>query len=198
VIAVRAVIMASLNESRYFLEKNARRRAELRDKLDGAARRLGEQKAIGLALATDDKELIERIHALGFNGDSVRIFDLLPLVHVSWADGQIQHNERTTIFSILEERGIEPESDASLLMESLLERRPSETFLGETLDVLRAIVGSEQSASVVDLCARVAEASGGLLGFGSKTSATERELIAKVAGALGETAQQRFRERFAG
>jgi uncharacterized tellurite resistance protein B-like protein len=194
--AILVPIMPSYNESRYFLEKNARRREELREKLDTAARRLSDQRAIAKTLKTEDKELVERIHALGFNGDSVRVFDLLPLIHVSWADGQVQHNERATIFSILEERGIEPESDASLLVESLLERRPSETFLGESLDLVRTIAGSEESATLVDLCARVADSSGGLLGFGAKTSDTERDLIAKVAEALGETAQQRFRERY--
>jgi uncharacterized tellurite resistance protein B-like protein len=188
--------MTSYNESRYFLGKNAQRRQELRDKLDLAARRLAEQHGIAKTLELDDPELVERIHALGFNGDSVRIFDLLPLVHVSWADGQVQQNERATIFSILEERGIEPESDASLLMEALLERRPSESFLAESLFLIRSVAGAEGQAGIVDLCARVADASGGLLGFGAKTSDVERQLIGKVADALGDTAQERFRERY--
>ena len=186
----------SYNEERYFLEKEARRREELRAKLDAAAERLQEQQGIASTLETNDEELVDRIHSLGFNGDSARVFDLLPLVHVSWADGQVQRNERATILAILEERGVEPGSDASLLMQSLLEKRPSETFLGETLAVLQRLAGDQKGATVVDLCARVADASGGLLGLGNRTSSDEHALIGKVAEALGDTAQQRFKEMF--
>lgn len=190
-------VAPSYNEQRYFLAKNAQRRQELRAKLDAAAKHLQERADIASALSVDDHEIVERIHALGFNGDSARVFDLLPLVHVSWADGKVQGNERAAILAILEQRGIEPDSDASLLIESLLEQRPSETFLGESLAVLKALVGDrgDQGAGIVDLCAQVADASGGLLGLGSRTSAQERDLIAQVAGALGQTAEARFYER---
>ena len=175
------------DKDRYFLAQHAERREELRAKLNAAADELAQRADIAETLKVQDAELIERIVALGFNGDSARVLDLLPLIYVSWADGRVQHDERATILAVLEERGIEPESDACLLVESLLEHRPSETFLGESLSVLRALTASEteKPETLVDLCFRVAEASGGLLGLGNRTSPAERDLIAQIAEALG-------------
>lgn len=185
------------DDSEYFAERNSERRAQLRAELDAAA---GQLEGIVGALRLSDQELAERIHALGFTGDSARVFDLMPLVHVAWADGKIQRNERATILAIVDQRGIERDSDAFLLMEALLEQRPSETFLGETLAILQALLDQkpEEGASLVDLCLSVAAASGGLLGLGAKTSAEERELIERVADALGDGAKARFRERLSG
>ena len=186
-----------IDKDRYFLAKHSERREALRAKLNAAADELSQRTDIAETLKVQDAELIERIVALGFNGDSARVLDLLPLIYVSWADGRVQHDERAAILAIVEERGIEPESDACLLVESLLEHRPSETFLGESLSVLRALTASEteKPETLVDLCFRVAEASGGLLGLGNRTSAAERDLIAQIADALGESATAHFKAR---
>jgi uncharacterized tellurite resistance protein B-like protein len=181
----------------YFADDTAPQRESLRLELDAAARRL---QSTSKTLKLDDAELLSRIRALGFDGETAEVFDLLPLVHVAWADGKIQRNERTTILRILEQRGIEPTSNAHLLVESLLEQKPSETFMGETLAVLQALIGEqpEQTKSLVDLCHQVAEASGNLLGLGARTSARELELIERVAEALGTGAHARFQERLRG
>jgi hypothetical protein len=188
---------SSSNESAYLKAETSNRREALREKLESAAQRVGTRGAIGETLAVNDTVLLERIHALGFTGDSARVFDLLPLVFVSWADGKIQHGERVTILELLSSRGIEPGSDAALLMETLLEQRPSESFIAETLTVLQAMTSDRltDGGSVVDWCLEVARASGGLFGLGEKTSIEERALIEQIAAALGETAEQRFRER---
>jgi tellurite resistance protein len=131
------------------------------------------------------------------SGDSARVFDLRPLVFVSWADGKVQQGERVTILELLSNRHIEPGSDAALLIETLLEQRPSESFIAETLTVLQAMTRDRltEGDSVVDWCLEVARASGGLFGLGDKTSPEERTLIEQIAAALGETAETRFRER---
>src|SRR5262245_3358395 len=119
------------DESEHFLEATSSRRIELRDKVDEAAGRLAKRRAIEHTAGTDDAAIVDRIEQLGFNGESIKVLDVLPLIHIAWADGKIQKNERELILSILEQRGIPPRSDASLFVESLLEARPSETFLAE-------------------------------------------------------------------
>ena len=49
---------------------------------------------------------------------------------------------------------------------------------------------------IVDLCAKVAEAGGGLMAFGAKTTEGERALIGDVAHALGDGAVERFKALF--
>lgn len=184
------------SDSEYFSEDGAKQREAIRERIGASDVAQRERESIAKSLRLDDPALVERIHCMGFNGDSARVIDLLPLIHVSWADGSVTRNERALILSILEERKIERDSDAWMLVEALLEKRPSETFLAHSLDVLNALLGDERGrvVTLVDLCAQVAAASGGLLGFGDRTSGQERELMAKVAEALGKDAEVRFRQ----
>lgn len=184
----------SANEKLYFAATEAARRQELRAELDEAARRLRKTAA---ALGTDDAAIVARIHALGFAGDMARVFDLLPLVHVAWADGKVQRGERAVILELCEARGIVPGMRSFMLVESLLEERPSDEFLEETLALVRQLAEArgESSSDLIDLCLRVADASGGLLGLGERVSEQERALMQHVAETLGETAQSRFREQ---
>jgi hypothetical protein len=188
----------SYDESQHFLESTASRRAELRERGDVGAERLAKRRAIEASTGTDDATIVDRIEQLGFNGESIKVLDILPLVHVAWADGRIQRSERALILSVLEKRGIPAQSDATLFVEALLESRPSETFLAESLSLLADLAGrtGAKKDDIVDLCAKVAEAGGGLFPFGTRTTDAERALIGEVARALGDGAVERFRTRF--
>jgi hypothetical protein len=50
------------------------------------------------------------------------------------------------------------------------------------------------STEVIELCAAVADASGGFLGLAKRISPEERELIDKIANNLGSVAQAQFRK----
>ena len=67
------------------------------------------------------------------------MFDLLPLVHVAWADGSIQPGERAAILRLLTVRGLGP-GKAFTTMEALLEKRPSAEYLDESLEVLQELL----------------------------------------------------------
>ena len=178
----------SEEEEKYFRTLDADLRRRLRDKMADAATDLEKRRQVASAAGTDDLSVAERVAALGFTGDSARVFDLMPLVHVAWADGTITKRERSAIFRVLEERGIAPESEASAIIASLLDERPTDAFMRESLSVLRDLVGGEESKSrsIVDLCVEVAAASGGFLGIGGRVSDEERSVISEVAQLLGE------------
>lgn len=172
-------------------------RAELRSRIDTGAIKVAKLTSLADAVGTDDREVLDRLTLLGFTPDSARVLDVLPLVHVAWADGKIQPAERAAVLAVLEERNIERASDARLLIETLLETRPSETYLAQSLQLLHLLARSTGAdpTSVVELCTRVAEASGALFGIGSKVTAKERELIARIAKALGSAATDSVMER---
>jgi hypothetical protein len=136
-----------------------------------------------------------RIAALGFGGDAAKVFDLLPLVHVAWADTSIQAGERAAILNLLKLRGVGP-GDAWTVMETLLEERPSQAYLDVSLDVLKELLAErgDDGRTIVGLCILVAEAAGGFLGIGT-VSKVEREAIAKIAERLGSRAQEEFHAR---
>lgn len=173
-------------EETYFKQLEIEKRRKLREKLEAAAHELAEKHAIAQSLATSDLGLAERIKALGFSGATAQVFDLLPLVHVAWADGTVQKGERAAILKVLEVRGVPQGSEGFELLESLLEERPSDEYMSESLAVLKELVGQGGAKpDVVALCEQVASSAGGFLGIVGKVSDEERKLIDEIAGHLG-------------
>ncbi|MEM6291750.1 MAG: hypothetical protein AAGA54_10810 [Myxococcota bacterium] len=193
--------MSSDEEDVYFQQQEQDQRAELRHKMAMAAKELEDKRSIAGSVATDDLEVAARVKALGFDGDSARIFDLLPIVHVAWADGKIQRGERSAILKILESRGIERGSEAFRTMESLLEEKPADSFMRESLSVLRDVTGGlgDRSASIVDMCIKVAASAGGFLGLkiGQKIGDNERKQIESIVASLGPDASSSFKNDLA-
>ena len=172
-------------EDAYFRKQDEQLRRRLRDQLSTAAGELSERPA------TDKSTLAARIVSLGFGGEKSRVFDLLPLVHVAWADGSVSRQERAAILDVLADRGIVHGSDAFLLMETLLEERPSDEFMRQSLAILKEVVGSARAANTVELCMRVANASGGFMNVGN-VSIAERGRIQAIAEQLGPAAREAF------
>ncbi|MFY0531259.1 hypothetical protein [Nannocystis pusilla] len=105
-----------------------------------------------------------------------------------------QPQERTAILDVLRGRGIQPGTEAFRTVESLLEERPSQAFLDQTLAVLKEAVGGARAANIVDLCVQVAGASGGFLNMGT-VSDEERALIEQIANQLGGPAIAEFNKQ---
>ena len=182
-------------EEQWFHEKEARRRAELRRELERKAAEEQKKREIAGSLGTDDESVIERIRALGLDSDVVPILHLLPLVLIAWADGSVSIAERKAILAAVEAHGVEPHSKAAVFIASLLESRPSDTLLNEVLAILKDVLAARglHPTSLLEACQEVAEASGGLLGLGNKVSGEEREVILKIARALGPAIDEKVR-----
>ncbi len=170
-------------EDAYFRKQDQELRQKMRDQLTAATGNLD---------GRGDLSIAERIQALGFSGARARVFDLLPLVHVAWADGSVSRQERAAILDVLKARGIAPGSEPFILIESLLETRPATNFMKESLAVLRLAVGDARAENIVEMCLRVASASGGFMNIG-RVSEEERDLIEVIAKQLGPAAQDAFR-----
>jgi uncharacterized tellurite resistance protein B-like protein len=181
----------SIDEESHFLPDTEGRRVALRARLDEASERAKNRRAIADTVGTEEPPLLDRLEQLGFTGDSARVIDLLPLVHVAWADGKVDRRERAAVLAVVDHRGIAKDSDACLLVESLLEQRPSETFMAESLALVAELAAKRgnHGAELVELCADVAEASGGLFGFGARVDEAEYDLIRRIAEVFGDQAQ---------
>lgn len=181
-------VTPSDNEDAYFQQRERELREQLREQLDKAAGELRDDRK------NETLSLSDRIAALGFTGEKLKVFDLMPLVHVAWADGSVSRKERTAILDVLRGRGIQPGTEAFRTVESLLEERPSQAFLDQTLAVLKEAVGGARAANIVDLCVQVAGASGGFLNMGT-VSDEERALIEQIANQLGGPALAEFNKQ---
>lgn len=178
-----------------FSEERAGEREKIRVALHESALALQRDRIAGETGTGPIPTLAERIHALGFEDEAEGIFDLLPLVEVAWADGKIQPAERGLILNILQIRDL-ARGKAFTTLEALLEKAPSETYVEESLSVLRELVAPDpdRAQTIVGLCVLVAEAAGGFLGFRS-VSTEERDAIERIAETLGEETPPELQRR---
>lgn len=173
-------------EEEYFRKQERELLEKIRNRSAAAAERAGIAESTGVA----DDAILTSLQELGFTRETITLLHLVPLVHVAWIDGGVTQRERDLIFEVAASRGVEDGSDAFRQLAEWLERRPSEDFFTDSLRILRVLAKADTEGpspnDLVEYCTRVAEASGGILGFGNKISDAEREVIARIAAELAE------------
>jgi tellurite resistance protein len=183
-------------EDAYFAEQEAKTREALRRDLEQKAKAEHERRELAATLGSDGESLATRIQNLGFDAETASVVHLMPLVAVAWADGSISANERSAIMQAAAAHGIEPHTRSGNLLASVLERRPDAVVGEEMLAVLRDMLAAQDKHphSLIELCADVAEASGGVLGFGNRIHDEEQKLLDEIAASLKPQAAEKARE----
>ena len=125
--------------------------------------------------------------------EAYRLVTLLPLVHVAWADGRIQREERKLILQIAAERGI-LENGGRETLEHWLTTPPNPAQLKGNITILNELARSRgQMADEFDAdslqmllawCQDVADAAGGLLGLVPARREAEHAALKSIATAL--------------
>src|SRR4029078_2655824 len=141
----------------------------MKQKLDSQRAKEDLRKASGMS----DDAVLDQLVALGLRGNTIAALSLVPLIHVAWADGAIQDNERTAILQGAHGKGLEEGSDGYELLQSWLKRRPGDelfTAWEAYIKSLAAQLNDEQNRllrnQIVGFAKLVATAAGGILGFG--------------------------------
>jgi hypothetical protein len=131
--------------------------------------------------------------ALGLDQTTARALMLLPLVQVAWADGGVQHAERTLIKD-LARTGLGLEAGALGVVEGWLQVRPSDDVVRRGRDLLVSLA-LRPGGGLVDLppdaltalpvlCARVAEAAGGFFGLAWAVDPREEQVLQELSAAV--------------
>lgn len=174
-------------EATYFQKKEAELVSRLKAVFDKAIDRESIRQATGIA----DEALLDRMAELRLNGEVMSAFKLLPVIEVAWADGPVDAKERRAVLEAARQQGITPGSKAFEMLERRLGEGPSPDarkiwylYAAELKKTLSTEQLAEFRRDLLDLCHRVAEASGGILGLVLKTSANERRVIDAVEKAL--------------
>lgn len=159
---------------------------KLREQVATEERAAAIQRLTGMT----DEKLCRDIAALNISVESLAALRLVPLVAVAWADDRIDDDERFRVIAAAEKAGIgEGEASYDLLKRWLAQRPSHELFDTWTqyAKSLSASLDGESRAnlqeSLVAQVRDVAEAAGGLFGFGS-ISPSERALIERVEQTL--------------
>jgi hypothetical protein len=175
-------------EEEYFRTKEQELIEKLRRRAELQTRRgeLSELKGV------IDDDVLQTLHEIGYNRHTVALLHLVPLIQVAWASGRVTRNERELIIEAARLRGIRQGSAAYIQLEDWLNKPPEEYFFEKTLriigDLVQAAPQPDQARSRHGLftqCVRVAAASGGILGLGSRISDEELSLLEHIAKVIG-------------
>lgn len=180
-------------EEGYFRKKEQ----ELIEQLRRRAVQESERVEMGATLGASDADILVTLQELGYTPATVSVLHLVPLVQVAWAEGNVSKSERELILEAAHARGVEAGSEAYEHLNRWLRERPSEEFFERTLNVIAALLETlppEQRETskrdLVSYCTKVAEVSGGLIGFvsrSSRVSKEERELLTLIAADLDDS-----------
>jgi uncharacterized tellurite resistance protein B-like protein len=140
-----------------------------------------------------DTAVLDTLIALHVEKSTFAAFALYPLVEVAWADGKVDEKERQAFIAAAAEHGITPGSFAHSALEELIRHTPREdarkAWFAWAEALNRSLDAAERQKVREGLLKRaraIAEASGGLLGFGSKISPNEQRVLDAIAKAFAD------------
>jgi hypothetical protein len=151
---------------------------ELRDQLSAAS---------GLT----DTNAIDSLAEVGVTADSLTAVAMIPLVSVAWADREMQGSEKDAILQAADASGIDQGSSSYELLATWLNDRPDSDLLDAWKSYIQAVKEKSEATMISQLksvvlgkAKEVAEAAGGILGFGNKTSAAEQKVLDDLESAF--------------
>lgn len=149
------------------------------------------KEALSAASGITDDALVQKLVDLGVDSAAVAALSLLPVVLVAWADGEIDAKERAAALQAAAQAGVEQGGSAYQLLERWLTMRPPPQLLATWTDYIRAISTTLSVEARHDLklgllgrARAVAEAAGGFMGAGWKTSPAEKDVLSKLEKAF--------------
>jgi hypothetical protein len=161
---------------------------------------LGEQQqrqdALQQAAGVKDPEVLARLERLGVGPSAMAAFALLPLVRLAWADTKVSQGEFAALLKSAEEDGIVYGTPSYRLLSRWLDERPSESMVEAWIAYAEALSRELDESSLevlrqatIERAKRIAEASGGILGLGDRTSHDERNALLDLQRALTKQAR---------
>lgn len=184
-------------EEEYFRKKEQELLEQIRRRTALQSRREELAEATGIA----DEEILATLREMGYTRETVGLLHLVPLVQVAWASGSVTPRERELVLRLSEWRGVRNDGPAWEQLNNWLDERPSDDFFLKTLRIIRRLLDSqtmkEQVTSRTDLisfCIRIANASGGFLGIGSKISEGEQTALDQIVEELNRRNPEAVRQ----
>ena len=138
-----------------------------------------------------NEAVLEKLISLNIRPETVASLAMVPLVEVAWADSKIDAGERDAMLKAIICKGIVPGSIDYELIESWLKHRPPAKMLDAWTHYIQGlceILSAEEITSLknelVGHARAIAEASGGFIGLGKKTSKAEQAILDTLTAAF--------------
>ena len=175
-------------EDEFFLKRDQELLQALREKTASQERKTALADASGIA----DEELLGQLNELDVSAETLAALSLVPLIAVAWADRKLDDKERQAVLDAARQQGVEEEHPAYGLLERWLKQKPDAKLMaawkGHVAALSQTLSEPARNTLKQDLLGRaraVAEAAGGLLGFGNKVSTVEQAVLDDLEKAFG-------------
>ena len=163
---------------------------ELIEKLKQRAEEFAKRKGLAEAVGLENAEILDILREMGFDRDTVVLLFLVPVLQVAWIDGNVSASEREGILEIARLRNVAEGSPAHQRLVGWLDKRPEDDVFERALPIIRALLSYQREENretlandLKDACAKIASASGGILGFGA-ISGQEQAVIERVTAEI--------------
>ena len=157
------------------------------------AQREAEKRDLGAVIGISDEHLVTELLDEGFTAGRIPLLYLVPALEVAWADGSMSESEHRCLLELARVQGANKGSPAHNQLLVWLKDKPPAELCTSTLrlvgSVCRAqtpIEGEATVRTITSYCSRIAEASGSWLGFGSKVSRKEGQVLDRIVSYLRE------------
>jgi hypothetical protein len=174
------------SEDEYFYKKDR----ELIEKMRKAAADEQRRSEMAARIRINEPGLVKDLEDLGFTPETVKVLPLMPIVKLAWAEGGVSAEERKLLVSLARDRGVEEGSPADRLLANWMAQAPSPEVFSNGMRLIRAMLAAAgpgpdtiSADDIIRYCEMIAEASGGIFGFG-KVSADERATLSQIATEL--------------
>ena len=182
----------SLSDRRRALEEDYFRKQdqELIERLRRQADMQRGRESMARTIGIEDEQVLQELEQRGFTAATVSLLPLMPLLEVAWAEGNVSDAERKMIVEFARLHGIAPDSQADQQLADWLEVSPGPDVFTSALRVTRAMLAALppdqrklRHDSLLSYCTSLAQASGGIFGFGA-IKKEEEEALRRVTEAL--------------
>ena len=182
-----------LGERRRALEESffAKRNQQLLEELRSQASADAQREQLIAASGIHDAAALDALTEVGLCSETIAALGLVPLVEVAWADHQMDDRERDAILNAATQSRLDEGSPGYRLLAEWLHEKPDSRLLDAWKDYVAALCQSlsndARQALENELMGRaqqVAEAAGGILGFGNRMSEKEKSVLDELDSAF--------------
>lgn len=149
------------------------------------------REALAKASGIQSAAVLDKLMELKIGAETVAALSLVPLVEIAWCDGSLDAKERKAVLAQAAASGFAAGSAEHALLEAWLDRRPEPRLLAAWTHLVQGMCEplapaerAKLEASLLDRARAVANASGGVLGLGSKVSGAEAAMLKKLEAAF--------------
>lgn len=174
-------------EDSFFDKENKK----LLEKLKADSQKKLDREAITRLSGITQDAVIDRLLALKLDGQTIAALALFPLIDVAWADGAVDAKEKAAVLEAAEKNGAKKGSPAYELVGNWLAQQPAAAIRDAWTEYVKAMAANlsanDKTLLKNELLGRarlVAEASGGILGMGSKVSKPEADALTRLEKAF--------------